>query len=344
MQPYDNTRSTQNGQALDYLPVHVPRPKKTARFAKARAAVRDWWNAAWEVDGVLHALWDDVLSAPEDGLRYMAPWLRTVLAIAGVSFVVLLAQAAGEVVLQALYQLLTAVPKVQVGVDTSNSVFAVVDQPVRTYIAQHAAGLPIAASTVYTLWLLTGIVGLVFGYLSQNNGARAVGRTRRSHRVHGLDGHPGHQPPRRRRADRPRLDVPVRVRDARPDPAPPGRRRPPREGHRPARGPRPGAGSGRTRRRPPAPGLPLPGLTPVAPPGPRPPRHGWARAGQADRPPRSAPADEPLAGALLAVHRHLEEPLVLIPRPRRRIGRPRPQRPGPRYPHRPDRLPGAWSR
>lgn len=35
---------------------------------------------------------------------------------------------------------------------------------------------------------------------------------------------------------------------------------------------------------------------------------------------------------------------MLIPRPRRRIGRPRPQRPGPRYPHRPDRLPGAWSR
>ncbi|RPK32245.1 hypothetical protein EES39_39095 [Streptomyces sp. ADI92-24] len=26
---------------------------------------------------------------------------------------------------------------------------------------------------------------------------------------------------------------------------------------------------------------------------------------------------------------------MLIPRPRRRIGRPRPQRPGPRYPHRP---------
>nr|WSW64524.1 hypothetical protein OG513_38965 [Streptomyces sp. NBC_00998] len=42
--------------------------------------------------------------------------------------------------------------------------------------------------------------------------------------------------------------------------------------------------------------------------------------------------------------RRLEEPLVLIPRPRRRIGRPRPQRPGLRYPHRPDRLPGAWSR
>ncbi|MEU9189478.1 hypothetical protein AB0D14_34035 [Streptomyces sp. NPDC048484] len=43
---------------------------------------------------------------------------------------------------------------------------------------------------------------------------------------------------------------------------------------------------------------------------------------------------------------------MLIPRPRRRIGRPRPQRPGPRYPQRPGprypqrpaKLPGTWSR
>lgn len=172
--PSNDNTSGLNGQALDYLPVHVPQPKKTARFAKARAAVRDWWNRAWDVDGVLYDLWDDVLSAPEDGFRYMAPWLRAVLAVAGISFVVLMAKAAGEVVLQALHQLLTAVPKVQVGVDTSNGVFAVVDQPVRTYIAQHAAGLPVAASTVYTLWLLTGIVGLVLGFLSRNNGVRAL--------------------------------------------------------------------------------------------------------------------------------------------------------------------------
>ncbi|MFJ6000347.1 hypothetical protein [Streptomyces sp. NPDC092370] len=172
MQSYDNTSA--NGQALDYLPVHVPQPKRTARFAKARAAVRDWWNRAWDVDGVLYEMWDDVLSAPDDGLRHMAPWLRAVLMVAGVSFVVLMAQAAGEVVLQALHQILTAVPKVQVGVDTSNGVAAVVDQPVRTYIAQHSAGLPVAASTVYTLWLLTGITGLVLGYLTRNNGVRGM--------------------------------------------------------------------------------------------------------------------------------------------------------------------------
>ncbi|MFJ4008062.1 hypothetical protein ACIPWL_32110 [Streptomyces sp. NPDC090023] len=170
MQSNDNTPRADR-QELTYLPVPFPKaPPKEPRFA----ALRTWWQEAWEEEGVLHAMWEDVLSAPEDGFRYMAPWLRAVLMVAGVSFVVLMAKAAGEVVLQGLHTLLTAVPKVQVGVDTSSGVFAVVDQPVRTYIAQHSAGLPIEASTVYTLWLLTGIVGLVLGYLSRNNGVRAM--------------------------------------------------------------------------------------------------------------------------------------------------------------------------
>ncbi|MEW2297106.1 hypothetical protein ABZ719_31135 [Streptomyces sp. NPDC006743] len=169
MQTNDNTG--RGRQELAYLPVPFPKaPPKEPRFT----ALRTWWQEAWEEGGVLHAMWEDVLSAPKDGLHHMAPWLRAVLMVAGVSFVVLMAQAAGEVVLQGLRQLLTAAPKVQVGVDTSHGVFAVVDQPVRTYIAQHSAGLPVAASTVYTLWLLTGITGLVLGCFSRNNGVRAM--------------------------------------------------------------------------------------------------------------------------------------------------------------------------
>jgi hypothetical protein len=170
VQSHDHTPG-QNHQELAYLPVPFPKaPPKKPRFA----ALRAWWDTAWEENGVLYTMWEDVLSVPEAGFRHMAPWLRAVLMVAGVSFVVLMAKAAGEVVLEALHQLLTAVPKVQVGVDTSSGVFAVVDQPVRTYIAQHAAGLPVEGSTVYTLWLLTGIVALVLGYLSKNNGVRAT--------------------------------------------------------------------------------------------------------------------------------------------------------------------------
>ncbi|MFI5945550.1 hypothetical protein ACIBCB_35635 [Streptomyces uncialis] len=169
-----NDPHADNDQVLKFprLPVpYTPQPPKSASRA---AGLRAWWNTTWEKDGVLHTMWEDILSAPGDGLRHMAPWLRTVLTVAGFSVVVLLAHAAAETLLQALHQLLTAVPKVQVGADTSHGVFAVVDQPVRTYIAQHSAGLPVEASTVYTLWLLTGITGLVLGYLSRNNGVRAL--------------------------------------------------------------------------------------------------------------------------------------------------------------------------
>ncbi|MEV7129684.1 hypothetical protein [Streptomyces sp. NPDC093260] len=134
MQSNDNTR--QDRQELAYLPLPFPKaPVKQRRLAALREGLRGWWNRAWDVDGVLYEMWDDVLSAPEDGLRYMAPWIRAVLMTAGVAFVVLMAKAAGEVGLQALHQILTAVPKVQVGVDTSSGVASVVDQPVRTYLA-----------------------------------------------------------------------------------------------------------------------------------------------------------------------------------------------------------------
>ncbi|MEU2564856.1 hypothetical protein ABZ626_36825 [Streptomyces longispororuber] len=62
-------------------------------------------------------------------------------------------------------------PRVQVGADTSHGVFAVADQPIRTYIAAHSAALPISASTVYTVWQLVGVFGLVGGFF-RSSGAR----------------------------------------------------------------------------------------------------------------------------------------------------------------------------
>ncbi|WP_331735234.1 hypothetical protein OG590_40060 (plasmid) [Streptomyces goshikiensis] len=170
MPSHDNTPGPARPQ-ITYLPLPAPKAQPQApRLMPLRA----WWNTAWEQGEVLHGMWEDILSIPEAGLRHMAPWLRTVVTVAGLSLIVLLAKSACEVLLQALHQLLTAVPKVQVGVDTSSGVAAVVDQPVRTYIAQHSAGLAVEGSTVYTLWLLTGITGLVLGYLSRNNGVRAM--------------------------------------------------------------------------------------------------------------------------------------------------------------------------
>ncbi|MEU0360028.1 hypothetical protein [Streptomyces cyaneofuscatus] len=170
MQPNDHAPRTDR-QELPNLPAPFPKtPPKEQPFA----ALRAWWDKAWEDDGVLNLMWMDILNVPQDGPRNMAPWIRAVVMLVGASFVVLAVLAAGEAALRALHQLLTVVPTVQVGVDTSDSVLSIVDLPVRTYIAQHSAGLPIAASTVYTLWLATGIAALILGYFTRSNALRAM--------------------------------------------------------------------------------------------------------------------------------------------------------------------------
>jgi hypothetical protein len=145
---------------------HAPRP---ARLARLRAA----WDASWEEGGFLYQRWEDVRHARAVGWHGMANWLKTALILGAGSLLVLLFNAAVDVVLQAAHHLLTAALRVQVGTDTSTGVWAVIDNPVRTYIAQHSAGLPISASTVYTLWQFAGLIGLVGGFL-RSTGARLV--------------------------------------------------------------------------------------------------------------------------------------------------------------------------
>lgn len=143
-----------------------PRPARSARL-------RATWDASWKEGGFLYQRWEDVRHARAVGWHGMANWLKAASILAAGSLVVLLFNAAVNTVLQAVHHLLTAAPHVQVGTDTSTGVWAVVDNPVRTYIAQHSAGLPISASTVYTLWQLAGLIGLVGGFL-RSAGARFV--------------------------------------------------------------------------------------------------------------------------------------------------------------------------
>jgi hypothetical protein len=150
-----------------YLPVPLARPRpKPPRFT----AIRTRWTSSWR-DGFLHDRWEDLRSAPELGWHGMANWLKTLLAAAGLSFLVLLLHSAAGVLADTLHQMLTAAPRVQAGTGTSHGILAVVDQPVRTYIAAHCAGLQIGASTVYTLWQVVGLFGLVGGAF-RSTGAR----------------------------------------------------------------------------------------------------------------------------------------------------------------------------
>jgi hypothetical protein len=160
-----------HNQALDF-PEAPPAPSLEGIDKEPRlAGLREWWDDAWDDGGFLHARWEDLRRAPELGWHGMANWVKAALGLAGICAVLILLDGATDVLADTLHRLLTAVPRVQVGADTSNGVFAVVDQPIRTYIAAHSAALPISASTVYTVWQLVGIFGL-FGGFFRSSGAR----------------------------------------------------------------------------------------------------------------------------------------------------------------------------
>ena len=147
-------------------------PTTTKTKQPRLAAARTWWNEAWAEDGTLHELWEDVRRAPDAGWHGMANWIKAAVAIAAFSFLVLLFNGAVNVLLDTAHRILTAVPNVQVGDNTSTGVWATIDNPVRSYIAAHSAGLPISASTVYTLWQLTGLLSLIAGFITRSNGVR----------------------------------------------------------------------------------------------------------------------------------------------------------------------------
>ncbi|MGV9883328.1 hypothetical protein [Streptomyces sp. NPDC003006] len=157
-----------NGQDLNFPP--SPPASLDAKEPRLET-LREWWDGAWDDGGFLHDRWEDLRRAPELGWHSMANWVKAAIGLAGISLVILLLDGATDVLAHALHQLLTAVPRVQVGADTSNGVFAVVDQPIRSYIAAHTASLAISGSTVYTVWQLAGLFGLIGGFAG-STGAR----------------------------------------------------------------------------------------------------------------------------------------------------------------------------
>ncbi|MFH7340647.1 hypothetical protein [Streptomyces sp. KHY 26] len=139
------------------------------RFARLRAG----WDASWERGGFLHERWEDVRHARCAGWHGMATWIKVVLSLATVCAVLILLDAAGDIVSAAVHRLATAAPNAQLGQETSDSFWAVIDTPVRSYIGQHSTGLPVPGSAVYAFWQLTGLIGLVGGFAG-STGARIL--------------------------------------------------------------------------------------------------------------------------------------------------------------------------
>ncbi|MYR14802.1 hypothetical protein GTY62_30215 [Streptomyces sp. SID724] len=165
MQPDDKPINGQqhNPNCLDLLK-QTPSPPGTdkepgaTRFARLRVG----WNASWEQGGFLHGRWEDLRQAPNAGWHGMANWIKALLIIIGLCALLVLLDTAADI---------SNAPATPAGTDASSAFWGVVDNPVRTYIAEHTTGLPVSSTAVYTFWQLTGAVGLICGFLGAT-GAR----------------------------------------------------------------------------------------------------------------------------------------------------------------------------
>ncbi|CAM5677802.1 hypothetical protein [Streptomyces mordarskii] len=167
MQPHDKPINGQHNQTSPPPDAkHWPRPK---RFAGLREA----WDASWEQGGFLYERWEELFQARRLGWHEMANWIKAVLSLAGLCAVIVLLDAAGDVVSAVAHRLATATPETQLASETSNSFWAVIDTPVRSYIGQHSVGLPVPGSAVYAFWQFTGLIGLIGGFAG-STGARIL--------------------------------------------------------------------------------------------------------------------------------------------------------------------------
>ncbi|MFJ9380363.1 hypothetical protein [Streptomyces sp. NPDC101455] len=161
---HDTVPTAHPGLPPRYLPVHVPRqPQPRTRTATVHA-----WRALWDVGGVLHARWEDIRRAPSAGWHGMANWLKVLLAVTAASIEVLVVYAGAGVLADPLHQLTSGL---LARIDVLSRVWAVTDQPVHSYITHHSAGLAISGTTIYWVWQVAGLTGLIGGFL-HHTGAR----------------------------------------------------------------------------------------------------------------------------------------------------------------------------
>lgn len=145
----------------------VPRPK---RFAGLREA----WDASWEQGGFLYERWEELFQARRLGWHEMSNWIKAVLSLAGVCAVIVLLDAAGDIVSAVLHRLSVTRAVIEPpGVDTTSGLWGVVDNPIRSYIGQHSVALTVPGTAGYAFWQFTGLIGLIGGFVG-SSGARIL--------------------------------------------------------------------------------------------------------------------------------------------------------------------------
>ncbi|MFE6526078.1 hypothetical protein [Streptomyces sp. NPDC057794] len=141
-----------------------PARKARPRLARLRTA----WRESWEQGGFLYQRWQEIYQARHAGWHEVAIWIKTAALLAGISLVIMMVDTAGDIISAALRGL-SDVPPSNAG--DGSGLWATVDHPIRVFLADQAAHLAVAPAALYAFWQLTGLLGLIGGFLG-NAGAR----------------------------------------------------------------------------------------------------------------------------------------------------------------------------
>ncbi|MFD8474873.1 hypothetical protein ACFV2E_22900 [Streptomyces globisporus] len=115
--------------------------------------------------------WEELRQAPQAGWHLMANWIKALLVLIGVCAVIILLDTAGDIFDATVSRMADSVLTTRAGTSAAGKLWGVVDNPIRSYISQHTAGLSVSASAVYTFWQLVGWFGLIGGFIG-TTGAR----------------------------------------------------------------------------------------------------------------------------------------------------------------------------
>ncbi|MCZ1012671.1 hypothetical protein [Streptomyces lydicus] len=151
-----------------------PRPNNTldqyelppARKDKQRLRIA--WRKSWQEDGFLYQRWEDVFQARHAGWHEIATWIKAAALFAGLSLIVMMVDTAGNIA-SATLKGLSGAPAT--GAGDGSGLWGTVDHPIRMFLADQAAHLSVAPAALYAFWQLTGLLGLIGGFLG-NAGAR----------------------------------------------------------------------------------------------------------------------------------------------------------------------------
>ncbi|MEV6049206.1 hypothetical protein [Streptomyces xanthochromogenes] len=153
---------------LNQLPHVLPAPELGAKHGTGRLAwLRAAWKESWE-GGFLYQRWEEVFQARHGSWHEVASWIKAAALIGGLSLIVMMLDAAGDIASAALKGLSALLATSGGG---GHGLWGTVDHPVRVFLHGQAAHLTVAPAALYAFWQLTGLLGLVGGFFG-NAGAR----------------------------------------------------------------------------------------------------------------------------------------------------------------------------